>query len=368
MPRELDVTQFRDIICVFPNPEGLDRSAATLVDRIVRAAPVSEPTEPVDPPRSLLPYFRHLSEAPGFVPRGTPAALDDEDDQEAIRHHVSVAHLDSIQAFRYEPLVTNGHGDGVGFSARAVFGRGFHTSETAPIVWLPPAPEPLQASAIDQWLRSNFSVAGEATPAWAGSVSVAAAVGPEGELDGARERLVQATDDVARLTGEVAEARRLAALLWETGEVLEGLVLEALEALGCEVTRPEGRGKEDGRAVDPNGVPWTVEVKGNKRGVKQDDVKDANAHATEAMDVGVWEGRPLLVVNTHRLDDPGTRRVVLPANAADLARLWGVPILLTSQLLDAVNELHDGTFDAGAFWAVVSEAAGLVDVTRPTKA
>jgi hypothetical protein len=192
---------------------------------------------------------------------------------------------------------------------------------------------------------------------------VAEAAPPEAALELAEDRLKGAQTDVARLQQEVAEARRFAALLWETGAPLEELVLEALERLGCAVTRPGAKGKEDGRAVDPNGVSWTVEVKGREGGVKQDDVKAAHAHETEALDLGTWEGRALLVVNTHRLLPPGVREVALPSNAEDLAQRWSVPILLTSQLLDGLNAVHTGSFDPAAFWKTVAESKGLVDLT-----
>jgi len=126
------------------------------------------------------------------------------------------------------------------------------------------------------------------------------------------------------------------------------------------------KGREDGRLIDPFGRQLMLEIKGRSGTLRLSDVRELDNWVRDAVAIERWESKGLLVANLQSEKPPNERNDFIPKNCSENAARFGMSILTTSDIFNALVslELHD--LDQKGFWDVLHDTNGLCEF--PTKA
>jgi hypothetical protein len=228
------------------------------------------------------------------------------------------------------------------------------------VFWLPAPSQLTPHDAITLLLRSLGIAQISEAPAWTSGFGLPNEITARQDLISARAAVERARQDEVIARGALTTEARFSQLLYATGAQLEAIVIEALSVLGGAVESPTAD-KEDGGVVDPRGRNALLEIKGLKGAVGVENVRQLQGWALDAISEG-WEGKTVLIANTHRAMAPGERPEAIADSAKKFAERTGAAILTTPQIYEALRQQQIGDYDSGRFWDAVFETDGLVDL------
>jgi len=236
-------------------------------------------------------------------------------------------------------------------------------SQSAYAYWLPPNFDVPSAELVNRILERRFGYElSVAPPAWSKSFALPSHARALVALREAEESVAEAGLLLAEAAAREKSDGRFGALLYDGDHALEPLVREALSVLGAAVDPPAGEGIEDGRLVAPDGAAYMLEIKGLTGAIKVDHIRQLQHWVTQGIADDGWDGRGLLVANTHRTRAPHDRPVAIDPNLEKTALKFDQSIITTSQLFQALADVESGKLTTEAFWAAIATARGRVDL------
>jgi len=224
--------------------------------------------------------------------------------------------------------------------------------------FLHPPSEIPSKEAIDILLRDLFDIGiREPEPEWASRLKV-----PEQD---AIEKAIKEAEDIIKaerakidtVSTELADRRKFVELLYQKGERLENLVLDALEGLGATVTRNPIKNEEDGWIVTPFGE-GVLEITSSKGSASLDDVRQLDDWTFRGKEKGK-EHKPILIGNYY-CETPMPQRLnekPFPPNVIEEAVKRDQCLLTTQQLFEAHCAVQEGADDK-AFLEKIMTAVG----------
>lgn len=240
------------------------------------------------------------------------------------------------------------------------------TAHHSPLYWLPRATELTDIEAVDLLLAERYGVRRTTNmPQWVNGYrlpgqqkALATAVSLDSEIKKTQAQLAAAEKTLM-------EETRFHGLLYETGEVLEDVVRDALAELGASVHPPGEKGKDDGLVIDPAGCKGTLEIKGLTKSAGRAHVRQAHDWAANALAETNEDHKALLMVNAFRGGPVEDRAQVFPKDCVNLAGRFRVAMLTTTALFQAIKLKQEGAFDSERFWQTVFTTDGLCDLPEP---
>lgn len=168
------------------------------------------------------------------------------------------------------------------------------------------------------------------------------------------------------VTAARSEIRGPIRLLYDTDDGLEDAVLNALQDLGAQITKPSVRGEEDGWAESsPNGEGYffALEVKGfSVDNFREDGLKQLPGWVHKGVDEFDRETKGLLIGNTARAKPLGTRPFPFSDSFKRKAERMNFAVLRTEDLYKAYCLNYEGKLDRGLFWKLLWTSTGIVDL------
>lgn len=180
----------------------------------------------------------------------------------------------------------------------------------------------------------------------------------ENEAKGANDKLQASSDRLAKMQG----IRRL---LYESGDVLRQVVLDALEELGAKVRSREDRGNEDG-IIDCGFGVGVLEAKKSAKGCAKADVRQLDEWVGNLLHAGE-EAKGLLVLNHFAELPPNERGKPFEHNVIDLARKSrkkSFCLMTSSQLFEEVCRVRSGLHQGPDVLRRMFEADGVFETAR----
>ncbi|MDX6529994.1 MAG: hypothetical protein QOH41_2284 [Blastocatellia bacterium] len=278
--------------------------------------------------------------------------------------YAAVAHpnADSISLISTLPLAENRFQRPIGFSMSfGLFRRGSPLKTSGVVYWLPEPTEVSTVEAIDLILRERYGLRFETVaPDWIRDFSLPDQLPIAEQISNRESTIREAFAQLQAARERLTAASRFQRLLYDQGEdMLEPIVRDALRALGATVYEPKQRGREDGRLLDPFGRQGMLEVKGRTGNLRLSDVREVDQWARDAVADEEWESKAILVVNLQCQQNPAARKDLIPTNCASAASRFGISILTTSQLFQAIVADQEGNLDRKEFWDSVFAANGM---------
>jgi len=228
-------------------------------------------------------------------------------------------------------------------------------------MWLPETTEVSVSEGIDSILRERFDIQFERPePAWISGFRLPSAQLILSEIAEKEVAKQSIENDLVNARLRLSQASRFSKLLYETGEdVLEPIVRDALRRLGASVTDPEVKGREDGRLIDPFGRQLMLEIKGRSGTLRLSDVRELDNWVRDAMAIEGWESKGLLIANLQSEKSPIERKDFIPRNCSENAARFGISILTTFDLFNALVSLERNELDQKWFWDVLHKTNGV---------
>jgi len=267
----------------------------------------------------------------------------------------------------WEPLAVNRYkkplGVSVTYSVRVVYEHdlGVSQHEISPdgsIHFLHPPSEISSKQGIDILLRDLYGIAiREPEPEWAGALKVPGQAAIEKKVREAEETIEVEQAKIDAASTELADRRKLVELLYQKGERLEDLVLDALEGLGATVRRNPIKNEEDGWIATPFGE-GVLEITSSKGSASLDDVRQLDDWTFRGKEKGK-EYKPILIGNYY-CETPMPQRLnekPFPPNVIEEAVKRDQCLLTTQQLFEAHCAVQEGA-DGKAFLEKIMTTVG----------
>lgn len=155
---------------------------------------------------------------------------------------------------------------------------------------------------------------------------------------------------------------RFVKLLYEPEAALEPIVYDALTYLKAQVQVPQIPGREDGRLIDPCGRKGLLEIKSKTQSVGMRDIRQLDHWLREAIAEEEWDGKGIMVANIQYHLPPAARGKYYPDDCIRVAKQFGLALLTTTQLFQAICSYQEGHLDVQEFWDIVFNSNGLCDL------
>lgn len=271
------------------------------------------------------------------------------------------------------PIATNRKGEPVAFEMRAdlwhldEYGTNELLKTSGRLLWFPSPTRCASDEAIRRLLTSVGIGAESPPPSWTADYLLPRHTDAAERVDSIAQRITDLGDELAQARRELDVEARFVHLLYEQGEPLEDVVHDALRELGADITRPETSGGNDGHLIEPAGRRGVLEIKGKSGVIGVRDMRQLRHWVTQAeTDDPGTDFKGLFVANAHRDAPVDERSESYDINAAKLASRWGLALITTTQLFQALRNDQKGELDREAFWDAVFDANGIVTVDDPT--
>lgn len=224
--------------------------------------------------------------------------------------------------------------------------------------FLHPPSEISSKEAIDILLRDLFDIGiREPEPEWASRLKVPEQDAIEKKIEEAEGIIEAQQAKVDAASTELADRRKFVELLYQKGERLEDLVLDALEGLGATVRRNPIKNEEDGWIATPFGE-GVLEITSSKGSASLDDVRQLDDWTFRGKEKGK-EYKPILIGNYY-CETPMPQRLnekPFPPNVIEEAVKRDQCLLTTQQLFEAHCAVQEAT-DGEAFLQRIMTAVG----------
>jgi hypothetical protein len=174
-------------------------------------------------------------------------------------------------------------------------------------------------------------------PDWVSSYEVPGQSKLIHEIGGLTSERARIDAAVARGQAELANLQSVRGLLYESGAVLRGLVLDAFEELGASVRTRLDERMEDG-IIDCDRGPAVLEIKKSSTSASKSDVRQLDEWVGKLISDGE-DPKGILVVNHYAGTPPNEREAPFPDNVIDYARKARskpLCLLTTVQLYEAI--------------------------------
>lgn len=148
--------------------------------------------------------------------------------------------------------------------------------------------------------------------------------------------------DLLRARNEIDEKlgkyNKFKPLFWETGDILEELVIQAFEELGINVTRLEKASHGDFEFAISKSLTGVCEIKGLLGSADRRNLRQLLDYFIEQRDIEKRNVKGILIVNHHRTERPTERGKPATNDALDLIRTYNFHILTTIQLYEYLTQ------------------------------
>ncbi|CAN5843623.1 hypothetical protein BH23ACT11_BH23ACT11_06570 [soil metagenome] len=230
-----------------------------------------------------------------------------------------------------------------------------------PMVWLPKTTELSPKETVELILVRTMGVGGvEQSPEWANRYRLPNEETAADRLESLQEEKRNLAERIEVAEKQLDHEKRFKKLLYKQGSALEIAVWEALEVLGATVIRPEtDSNKEDGRLTALIAESAMLEIKGRGSSIKLQDIRQLHDWMENAYHEEQWEGKGILIANTHLSEDPADRQTPFPDNCIRAARRYGISLTNSQQLFDKIKAVQKGEVDQERFWKSIFETKGV---------
>ena len=228
------------------------------------------------------------------------------------------------------------------------------------LIWLPPPTAISPKEAIDLILANRYGVIYEQDePKWIGEYELPNQRPVEEKILNTKNKIDELKSTLLLEKQNLRKERRFLKLLYETGDALEKIVLDALTELGAKVDKPEKTNLEDGRIEDPDGRHGMLEIKGVTGSASLKNVRQVNDWVQKAIVEEAWKGKGILIVNAFRNTPLKDRENPFPKNCIAAAKRVKVSMLTTADLFHAICSYQKGDWDPKSFWNQIFENDGV---------
>jgi hypothetical protein len=172
--------------------------------------------------------------------------------------------------------------------------------------------------------------ASSGVPSWASSLM------SETELD-----LLESMNQIG---GRLGKYNRFKALLWESGEALQNLVVNAFEEVGIEVTKLPKESHADFEIHLDRNLTGVCEVKGLLGDANIQDLRQLLDYFIDQRDIEKRNVKGIFIVNHHRNEEPSKRGNPVTRDASDLMKKYGFALLTATQLYGYLTKYWQGQF------------------------
>jgi hypothetical protein len=237
------------------------------------------------------------------------------------------------------------------------------TGISGSIIWLPAPTEISDYEAVNLILSKRYEINLEqSVPSWLDQFNLPNLNPIRETIEELKREIAILQEQIASAQGELLHQSRFLKLLYEQGEQLESVVLDALQELGANVIPPSDPKKEDGRLIDPFDRKGILEVKGRTKSISLSDVRQIDQWTRDALAIENWEGQGMLIANTYCGDPIGERGDPFPSNCIEAAQRVGVCLMTSAQLFRALQAYQDGDLVLEAFWGKLFNTSGVCDL------
>lgn len=266
-----------------------------------------------------------------------------------------------------EPLAVNNRGEALGFAAQfhaktlSIRDEVVEAARSGLVLWLPAPTSVPHDEGVRLLLEGRHGVSPKSSrPSWIDQYRL-----PNHET--ALHNIERIEREIASLEDTKSEGDRFRleqeqwqGLLYEQGTVLEELVRAALRELGAEVTEP-GRGGNDGELIDPSGRHAVLEIKGRKGHIGRNDVRQLHDWVSAREEDPNWQGKGILIGNPESSHPPTERSGGFDSNAVGLSSRWGISLMTSAQLFEALRRLQKKELMQHQLWERIFQADGLAE-------
>jgi|GEM_PF-4544670 len=148
---------------------------------------------------------------------------------------------------------------------------------------------------------------------------------------------------------KLGKYNKFKALFWETGSNLEGLVIEAFEELGIEVTRLPKESHGDFEFSINEHLTGVCEVKGLMGNADRRNLRQLLDYFVEQRDIEKRNVKGILVVNHYRNEKPSERGKPVTDDAADLVETYDFHVLTALQLYEYLTMFWENKLTTNDF-------------------
>jgi len=239
---------------------------------------------------------------------------------------------------------------------------------TGTVIWLPPPTEISPYEAINLVLRKRYGLRFETEPPnWVQKYKLPSQLPIEDEINDLHQEITEKRRRLEDATMKLQTATRFRELLYEQGESLENVAKDCLRELGAKVEDPKRKGHEDGRLIDPTGRRGMLEIKGRTGSIKLTDVRQLDQWARDAIAQEDYDSKGFLISNAYCTKEPSKRSSPFPDDCIRSSKQFGLCLLTTSQLFQAICLKQRGELNVQSFWDSVFSTDGLCDLPELDK-
>ena len=254
-------------------------------------------------------------------------------------------------------------------AGRDMLGVAYEATNSSRVVILPGPTKRSLDEGIEVLLSENYGIKHGPTPEpeWLSEITLPEEEGLRTELDQVVAELEPLSMRKSEIGASLAVTRRPLGILYETGEPLETLVRDVLLGLGATGQDHEDVGSHDGEFLTPNGTKIVIEVKGVSGSLKLEHSRQltdwVSTAAFVAEDAEPEPVKGLLIGNAFKAT-PLDERAADDFTVACVvhAQREGHCLITTTQLLDALREVQERTFDPAGWWEAVENTSGLFEL------
>jgi hypothetical protein len=233
---------------------------------------------------------------------------------------------------------------------------------TANTFFLPPTTSLPVIEGIKLILQNRYNLILESeTPEWINEYKLPEQLDVEYKIGEYEKEIKNLEGNIEKLQEPLHHVNSFQKLLYETGENLRNIVLDALENLGAKVDRTD-ISQDDGRLIDPFGRKATIEVKGVEKSVKRKDIRQLEDWMDTAKEKDNWESKGILIANTYIKNPLNKRKEPFPNDCSKKAISEEICLITTTQLFKALQHLQENEFNQEDFWDSIFNTNGKCDL------
>ena len=102
-----------------------------------------------------------------------------------------------------------------------------------------------------------------------------------------------------------------------------------------------------------------LEIKGRTGSLRLSDVRQLDQWVRDAVANEGWRSKGMLIANMHCADPPSQRQHPFPDNCVRTAEQFGLCLITTTQIFQALREHQRGGVDLAAFWDTIFATNGV---------
>jgi len=153
---------------------------------------------------------------------------------------------------------------------------------------------------------------------------------------------VDLLESMSQIEGKLGKYNRYRALLWETGENLQNLVVSAFKELGIDVAKLPKESHADLEITLDKNLTGVCEVKGLMGEANIQDLRQLLDYFVEQRDIERRNVKGIFIVNHYRNEEPSKREKPVTREASDLMKKYGFTLLTATQLYEYLTKCWQG--------------------------